>query len=67
MDNVECKGDEEHIKDCRFNGWGRHNCDAAEAAGVICKKEPLTTVAPTNDGLLQNDAPVRRVRCSLSS
>ncbi|XP_064631016.1 lysyl oxidase homolog 2-like [Lineus longissimus] len=60
MDNVECKGDEEHVKDCRFNGWGQHNCDATEAAGVVCKKEkPGTTAAPT-DTSLQNDAPVRK-------
>lgn len=37
MDNVLCKGDEDELTQCRFDGWGHHDCDASEAAGVICK------------------------------
>ena len=35
--------------DCRFDGWGVHDCDRAEAAGVRCKKPPppSTTTSTT--------------------
>ncbi|XP_071950900.1 scavenger receptor cysteine-rich domain superfamily protein-like [Antedon mediterranea] len=36
MDNVECSGDENSIKKCLFNDWGRHNCGHWEDAGVVC-------------------------------
>lgn len=36
MDDVQCVGNETEIGDCRFEGWGKSDCDASEAAGVIC-------------------------------
>lgn len=36
MDNVFCDGTEEEISNCKFNGWGKHDCTDSEAAGVIC-------------------------------
>lgn len=36
MDNLYCTGGEPELSDCRFEGWGKHDCDASEAAGVIC-------------------------------
>ena len=38
MDNVFCSGDEDEIINCRFDGWGRHDCTSTEAAGVICEE-----------------------------
>lgn len=36
MDNMQCDGNETEIKNCRFDGWGKNDCEASEAAGVIC-------------------------------
>jgi lysyl oxidase-like protein 2/3/4 len=47
MDNMYCYGTEEHITDCRFDGWGIHDCDRSEAAGVRCKPLPPPTTTTT--------------------
>ncbi|KAJ8322311.1 hypothetical protein KUTeg_000782 [Tegillarca granosa] len=39
MDELECKGDEDNIGLCRFDGYGIHDCDHTEDAGVICNAE----------------------------
>lgn len=36
MDDVFCEGNETEIVHCRFGGWGNNDCEASEAAGVIC-------------------------------
>lgn len=36
MDDIQCAGNETEISDCRFEGWGKSDCDASEAAGVVC-------------------------------
>ncbi|XP_071446908.1 uncharacterized protein [Hetaerina americana] len=37
MDDVECIGTESSLSECRFPGWGDHNCGPEEVAGVVCK------------------------------
>ena len=38
MDNVDCYSWNLRLGDCRFAGWGIHNCEHSEDAGVICGK-----------------------------
>ena len=36
LDDVECDGTEDKVSLCPHNGWGTHNCDKTEGAGVVC-------------------------------
>ena len=36
MDNVHCTAQDDALEDCRFNGWGNHNCRHSKDAGVRC-------------------------------
>ena len=37
MDNMLCRGNEEALDHCDFNGWGNHGCTHREDAGVVCE------------------------------
>ncbi|XP_055848149.1 lysyl oxidase homolog 2B [Episyrphus balteatus] len=37
MDNVICTGNEKELTDCRFDDWGKSDCESSEAAGVVCR------------------------------
>ena len=39
LDNVECRGSESRLDQCRHNGVGVHNCAHDEDAGVLCQSE----------------------------
>ena len=51
MNKIEVVSHPTTIKHCfafRFDGWGTHDCQRTEAAGVQCKpKPPPTTPPPT--------------------
>ncbi|KAL4698707.1 hypothetical protein H8959_011364 [Pygathrix nigripes] len=36
LDNVHCRGDEQHLEECSHTGWFTHNCAHGEDASVIC-------------------------------
>lgn len=39
LDNVDCVGTENGIKECRHNGINIQNCNHGEDAGVVCSGE----------------------------
>lgn len=43
MDNILCDGTESELSNCRFDGWGQHDCESSEAAGVVCISHEVNT------------------------
>ena len=41
LDDLSCDGTEQTIGNCTHNGWGNHNCDHSEDAGVKCSVQPI--------------------------
>ncbi|XP_071551762.1 uncharacterized protein [Panulirus ornatus] len=39
MDDLNCDGNEASLADCDFAGWGEHDCQPSEAAGVRCFRD----------------------------
>ncbi|XP_076441683.1 neurotrypsin-like [Babylonia areolata] len=37
LDEVQCEGTESTLQDCPANPWKQHDCQAFEAAGVVCR------------------------------
>lgn len=46
MDNLYCTGREKNLTDCHFDGWGNHDCEPTEIAGVVCKVLPKAVIIP---------------------
>nr|ACT53266.1 scavenger receptor cysteine-rich protein [Azumapecten farreri] len=44
MDDVQCVGTEQNIAQCVYGGFGVHDCDHSEDAGVICHSESTSDV-----------------------
>ncbi|XP_030632722.1 deleted in malignant brain tumors 1 protein-like [Chanos chanos] len=36
MDDVKCNKSDTTLKNCRFGGWGKHDCDHGEDVSVVC-------------------------------
>ena len=36
LDDLHCVGNEQTIGDCTHLGWGNHNCDHGQDAGMMC-------------------------------
>uniref|UniRef100_A0A8B9YTN7 SRCR domain-containing protein n=1 Tax=Bos mutus grunniens TaxID=30521 RepID=A0A8B9YTN7_BOSMU len=36
LDNMQCRGHEEHLDECSHAGWFAYNCGHGEDAGVVC-------------------------------
>ena len=39
LDDVQCRGNETSILNCRHRPWGVHNCGHSEDASVICSSK----------------------------
>ena len=48
LDNLGCTGSETSIFDCQNNGFGNHNCNHFEDAGVFCPTSKLIIVSNPN-------------------
>ena len=42
LDEVKCSGEEENLGDCSFLGFGLHNCQHWEDAGVVCERPEVS-------------------------
>ena len=59
MDDVSCVGEETSLWDCSFSGWGRHDCEHSEDAGVCCMRDLRLVGGETGCGrveVLRNDS-----------
>ena len=36
LDNVGCSGNEDSLSSCYHRGWGKHNCEHRDDAGIEC-------------------------------
>ncbi|KAH7931900.1 hypothetical protein HPB49_025799 [Dermacentor silvarum] len=62
MDNIYCTGEELHIEECPFDGWGVHDCGRDEAAGVECQlPAPPTTPGPPSPSRSRGSVKLRLV------
>uniref|UniRef100_A0A3B5ANM0 Soluble scavenger receptor cysteine-rich domain-containing protein SSC5D n=1 Tax=Stegastes partitus TaxID=144197 RepID=A0A3B5ANM0_9TELE len=48
LDDIECTGHEKSIADCPHRGFGEHDCDHSEDAGVVCSGKPRSWVRLLN-------------------
>ena len=46
LDEVECTGSETKLAGCANDGWGVHNCQFSERAGVVCKANEAAAGKP---------------------
>ncbi|XP_067396954.1 deleted in malignant brain tumors 1 protein-like, partial [Emydura macquarii macquarii] len=44
LDDVECRGTEASLTECRAKAWGVHNCHHGQDAGVVCSDSGISQV-----------------------
>ncbi|XP_023806161.1 uncharacterized protein LOC105358639 [Oryzias latipes] len=52
LDDMECSGSESSLTQCGHNGYGKHNCNHGEDAGVICSEslvKPSISMDPVGE------------------
>ena len=45
LDDLDCTGTEEYLSDCPHRGFGIHNCQHYEDAGVVCEGQEAVHVS----------------------
>ena len=53
LDDVQCRGTETNIGDCRHRGWGQHNCVHINVVAVSCIKEVRLVGAAGSKGRVE--------------
>ncbi|XP_067884750.1 lysyl oxidase homolog 3B-like isoform X5 [Heterodontus francisci] len=48
LDNLDCRGTEKDVSECKSLGWGQTDCTHEEDAGVICKDERIPGFIDSN-------------------
>ncbi|KAM4530052.1 uncharacterized protein PAE49_022712 [Odontesthes bonariensis] len=55
LDDVDCSGGERYLSECSHSGFGEHDCEHGEDAGVICSvplQKPNISLISPNGGLI---------------
>lgn len=68
MDNMFCTGREFRLDRCRFDGWGVHDCNHAEAAGVVCdgqRARAINQAAPAEQQTPTSPPPAQKTAIRL--